>query len=321
MPEGDRRSNAQQSRADQLVGLLRLATDYLKEKGVEDARLEAELLLGDLLGMDRVSLYLHFDRPMIAEEKDRFRERLRRRSLGEPIQYILGHTEFYGRTFEVQSGVLIPRPETELIVDLAGRQKPTGGFRRACDIGCGSGILGLTLLLEGIAQEVVAVDIAPEAIETTLRNAHRFGFNQAPAAGESRQLTLDRSDAPLQLTLVQADAFGPGYTPTSAPFELVVSNPPYVSSAEMEQLPRKVQDHEPHRALHSGKDGLDAHRALATALPDWLEAGGRFFGEIGYLQGGAAAELHRAWATEVKVHRDLNGQERVIEATRGGDRP
>ena len=282
--------------ARRIVDLLRLSAGYLAEKGVDAPRLTAERLLAGLLEVGRVDLYLQYDRLLTEEELSRFRALLRRRAGGEPLQYILGGCEFYGLRLAVRPGVLIPRPESELIVDLAKRFAPEGGFPRALDAGCGVGALALALLAEGAAREVVAVDVSPQAVELTRENAEALGL-----AGD-------------RLRILEGDAFASGRRLPGEPFDLIVSNPPYVREDEWAGLEREVRDHEPREALVSGADGLEAHRALAASLPGRLAPGGLFLGEIGAGQGEEAARVHAAWAARVAVHPDLEGRSRVVEA-------
>ncbi|MCB2198569.1 peptide chain release factor N(5)-glutamine methyltransferase [bacterium] len=303
--------------SNRLVDLLLLGSSYLEGKGVEDARLEAELLLGNLLDLDRVGLYLHFDRPLNDEEKTSFRERLRQRANGTPVQYLLGKSEFYGITLKVGPGVLIPRPETELLIDLAKNHAPKGGFERGCDIGCGSGAIALALLEEGIVHEMVAVDLSSAALRTTLDNARALGFSDQSKVNGQLHLTRTHNEIPQRLTILKADAFAKGFTPPGAPFNIIVSNPPYVRMDELDELDTHVRDHEPAEALVSGEDGLDAHRALAAALSGWLTPDGLFLGEFGSSQGKATLALHKTWARNAELHRDLNGHDRVVKAWLG----
>lgn len=315
------RMNQQPSpNSNRLVDLLLLGSSYLEGKGVEDARLEAELLLGNLLNLNRVGLYLHFDRPLNEDEKTRYRERLRLRASGTPVQYILGQTEFYGITLKVGPGVLIPRPETELLIDLAKKHAPKGGFERACDIGCGSGAITLALLEEGITREMVAVDLSSAALRITLDNARTLGFSDESKEGGLLRLTRTHKDQPQQLTIAKADAFAEGFIPPDAPFSLVVSNPPYIRQDEMAGLDTHVRDHEPAEALVSGEDGLDAHRALAKAVPGWLNPGGLFLGEYGSSQGKEILGLYQTWSKKACLHQDLSGHDRVVEAWEGEKR-
>ncbi len=283
---------------DTVLDLLQKGTDYLERNRVENARLEAERLIAAALNMTRVELYLKFDRPCTAPEKELLRDQLARRAKGEPLQYILGYADFFNSRLKVRPGVLIPRPETELIIELARQHMPEGGFVNGMDIGCGSGALALTLLKENIVKRMVAVDISPDAIAVTRENA------------EAMELGKDR------LRVVQANAFNGSLKAYEADggADLIVSNPPYIRDDEWSSLQREITEYEPRIALLSGSDGLDAHRALAAALPGWLKEGGFFLGEIGESQGDDASRLHRAWSAKVELAQDLTGRDRVVIA-------
>ncbi|MDP8286850.1 MAG: peptide chain release factor N(5)-glutamine methyltransferase, partial [Candidatus Electryonea clarkiae] len=277
---------------DRLIDILKLGTEYLQKHGVESSRLEAEILLSDGMGKSRLDLYLDFDHPLDEKEKDLFRKRLKRRVMGEPLQYITGHTDFYGYRFVMRPGVLIARPETEMIIELSKKIKPDG-FGNVLDVGCGSGVIGLTLLAKGIAEKVTAIDVSKEAVDLTMENAIR--------------LKVDSKE----LTVIQADVFAKKYLPPGAPFDLVVSNPPYIRNSEWHSLPPHIREHEPQEALLSGDDGLNAHRALASVMKEWLKPGGMFLGEIGAEQGEQAQELHNIWAASLLIHKDLAGYDRI----------
>ncbi len=302
--------------SNRLMDLLLLGTEYLAGKGVENPRLDAELLLAHLLKLDRVGLYLHHDRPLTGEEKTSFRALLVRRGKGEPLQYINGHAGFRNLDLIVRPGVLIPRPETELVVELAARHCPETGFERAADLGTGSGAIALSLLEEGIAKEVVAVDISVEALNVAAENARLLGFDEAGKEEGTLRFEKSVNDETRLLILVEGDVFGEEANLPQAPFPLIVANPPYVSEVEFSTLAQEIRIHEPRAALVYGADGLDAHRTLARLLPKWLEPGGLFLGECGAGQGDALRELHETWSRTVDRHRDYAGHGRVVEAWR-----
>lgn len=280
------------------MDLLKLGAGYLEKNGFESARLEAELLLADLLKLKRVDLYLQFDRPLTEPEKTEFRSRLRRRADREPIQYIIGHTEFYGYRFKCKPGVLIPRPETEGIIELVREAAPEGGFENVLDIGTGTGILPITLLKEGLVKRAVAVDIASEAIELTRENAIAL-LNGTP---ENAELDL--------LKIIREDAFDPEFKAKGAPFDLIVSNPPYVRNDEWDTLPEDVKNHEPRIALTSGEDGADSFRALARMMPRLLTPGGMFICEMGETQGSTLLSLFADISHNAIIKKDLAGKNR-----------
>ncbi len=298
-----------------LVDLIKLSTDFLDAKGIESPRLEVEMMLCSILSVDRVSLYLKYDRPVDNVEKEQLRGMLRRRITSEPLQYILGCTEFYSLKLKVQPGVLIPRPETELIVDLAKKSMPKGGYKTALDIGCGSGALGLSLLEEDISNSVVSVDISSEAVQVTLDNAKSCGFaleNFDESKPDFYQLSKENGDQ--TLTVLRLDAFSQDFDPLKSQYDLIVSNPPYVTEPEYAKLDTTVKGYEPEIALVSGTDGLDAHKSIASYLPRLLVNNGLFLGEFGYRQGLDISKLHSVWAGDsVIIHKDYNGHDRVVE--------
>lgn len=298
LPDGPRPHAAgATSGSVRLIEILQKSTQYLKDKGLVSARLEAESILAHLLNTDRINLYLRFDQPVSEEEKEQLRMILKRRAAGEPLQYILGTTEFYGIDLKTCPGVFISQPDSELIIDLAKSFASSRKFNRALDAGCGSGALALALLAEGIAEQVVAVDHSREAVKLTRENAESLSFAKG------------------RIEIVHADIFSADFSFTNnTSFDLIVSNPPYICEDEWPKLPVEIREHEPRNALVSGEDGLDAHRALAGNLPAWLGSDGIFLGEIAANQGKAATEIHKSWASKVHVHPDIEGRDRVVEA-------
>jgi release factor glutamine methyltransferase len=308
--------------------LLLYASSRLKKAGWEDSHSLAERLLMHALDVPRYRLYIHADMPVVGEGEKRFNRMLARSVKGEPLQYVTGSVEFYGIELGVRPGVLIPRPETELLVDHAKRVSGDG-IRRAMDIGCGSGAITLSLFEQRIAQEIVAVDVSLSAIQTTATNASSLGFHPADPDTEvlarnlpENVILLHRSSLnPAtrmehrdRLWLVVEDAFSDNFRPPIHPFPLILSNPPYVSSDEWDNLPPHVRDHEPRVALESGSDGLDAHRNLAKRVKDWLSTGGAFIGEIGFEQGEQARKIHDDWAKRTELHKDYSDLDRFVIA-------
>lgn len=276
--------------------MIRWSTDYLGGRGIHDPRLDAELLLADTLGLKRLDLYLQFDRPLLPEELAAYKPRLLRRARREPVQYIAARAAFRDLLLRVDRRVLIPRPETELLVDEvlaygAGREHLS-----AVDIGTGSGAIALSLALEGRCFErLVATDLSPEALALAKENATACG-----AAVEFRH--------------------GDGLAPLRGDrFDVIVSNPPYVGERERPTLEPEVVEWEPGSALFSGADGLDLIRELLRGAPDHLVSGGLLALEIGAEQGGAARDLAAATGaySSVQVKTDLAGRERMLLAIRG----
>jgi len=277
--------------------MLALARAFLQRKRIDEARLEAELLVAHALGLDRLGLFLQLERPLEPGEVDRARDLLVRRGRREPVAYITGRREFYGRVFEVGPGVLIPRPETELLVDLARERLAGRAGARVADLGCGSGCIAVTLALELAGARVLAVDLAPEAVACTRRNAERLG------AG---------------LEAVEGDAFAELERAVAAGgrFDLLVCNPPYVTPEEGAGLAPEVREFEPAGALFAPPGDPDhwARRILARAR-ETVAAGGTALVELGCDQGPRALALARAEGLTARVHADLAGVERVLEAT------
>ncbi len=267
--------------------MLVLARAFLERRGHEEARLEADLLVAHALGLARLELLLCLDRPLEAGEIDRARELLVRRGQGEPVAYITGEREFYARPFRVAPGVLIPRPETELLVDLArdhlGARE--GAAPQILDLGTGSGCLAITLALELPGAEVSAVDISETALELARENGRALGAKVEWLHGDGLELGDER-----------------------APFDLVVANPPYVDRRERASLEPQVRDYEPEEALFAPEGDPDYWaRELYRRAERWLRPGGLLAVELGYDQGERLASLEG-----VRLVRDLAGIERVL---------
>ncbi|MCX7822457.1 MAG: peptide chain release factor N(5)-glutamine methyltransferase [Syntrophobacterales bacterium] len=248
-----------------ILELLRETTEYFKKKGIEAPRSEAEILLAHTLGLRRIDLYLRHDQPLSPEELASFREVVRRRIAREPSQYIIGSKEFWSMDFEVNPSVLIPRPETELLVEKAIECILTKGYRRILEIGTGSGAIIIAIVREiPLLSFSVATDISPEAIAVARRNALRHGV-------------LDR------IAFLVADLFSAFKNgPT---FDLIVSNPPYISDDEYRVLAPEIRNHEPSIALlGGGADGADNIRAILTDGWYRLRDGGMMLIEIGHNQ-------------------------------------
>ncbi len=278
--------------------MLALARAFLERKGVEEARLEAELLVAHVLGLDRLRLFMQLDRPLLPAEIDRARDLFVRRGKREPLAYITGEREFYGRPFKVGPGVLIPRPETELVVDEArrvaaelGRSEPA-----IADVGTGSGCLAITLALELPGARVTAFDLSPAAILCAQRNAELLAAT---------------------LAFVEGDALatlGP-----RAPFDLLVSNPPYVMRSETGTLAPEVLEHEPALALFAPEGDADFWaRTLLERARGWLAPGGALVVELGHRQGQRVLALAGTLGWKAQLVRDLAGIERVLVARASG---
>jgi release factor glutamine methyltransferase len=279
-----------------VLDVVRLSTAYLSEHGSDSARLDSELLAAHALGIARLDVYLQYDRPLTDPELATIRELLRRRGRGEPIAHLTGRREFYGRSFRVSPSVLIPRPETETLVEMALRAaRERGGAVRIADLGTGSGCLACTLAAELPGSTVIASDLSAAALAVAADNAEALGV-----AG--RVLFVE----------------GGWVAGLVADLDLVVSNPPYVTSAEMEELPRDVT-FEPRLALDGGADGLDAYRALLPAVAEFAPRVWWMGLEVDSRRSGPVLDLARAlWpSASIGVADDLAHRPRVVEVRRG----
>jgi len=280
-------------RAPTIRDILKKSEDYFAGKGVDAPRLSAQLLLAQALGLDRLGLVLAMDRPLTPEELDAFRPLAARRGRGEPVAYILGEREFYGLDFVVTADTLIPRPETELIIDRALALFSGAGLASFADLGTGSGCLAVTLAVKFPAAVGLALDKSLAALAVARQNAVRHGV-------------ADR------LAFVAADFAA--LPAREGGYDLVVSNPPYVSVTEYGECFREVREFEPRSALVPGETGLEAVPVVARAAFAALSPGGRLLVEIGWKQGGeASAILTGCGFVDVAVRRDLAGCDRVVE--------
>jgi release factor glutamine methyltransferase len=265
--------------------------------GIASPRLDAELLLCNVLGCDRVRLYMDMPRPLSRQELDAVRALVQRRRKREPVAYILGTREFYRHTFEVSSAVLIPRPETELVVDRALAALPKGATEPAhvLDLCTGSGAIAITLAAERPHTHVAATDISEAAVAVAQRNAERTGVAE-------------------RVHVVQGDLFAP--LPRDRKYAVITANPPYVTEADYETLAPEILQHEPSLALIAGADGLSVLRRICSEAADWLAPQGLLALELGAGQAPAVMDLLRATQrfTDIAAHRDLAGIERVVEA-------
>jgi release factor glutamine methyltransferase len=280
-----------------VLEVIQRSTEFLAKKGVDSPRLQTELLLAHLLELPRMKLYLDFERRLTEQELNAFRELVRRRGLREPLQHITGSTSFCGLEIAVSSRVLIPRPETELLAEqgwlflqrlAAGIPQPPA----ALDFGTGSGCLAVALAVKCPVAEVFAVDISAEAIETAQQNAGRHGVQE-------------------RIRFFQSDGFralSPGTR-----FDLIISNPPYIPTAEIGSLQPEVRDFDPRRALDGGPQGLDFYARLAAEAPGFLQPGGKMMLEIGDRQVESLRELltQQKWIVE-EVIDDYTQRPRVL---------
>jgi release factor glutamine methyltransferase len=258
-------------------------------------RLEAELLLAHVLGLSRADLYAHPERALLPNQLVHYQTLLDQRAGGKPLPYLIGHVEFCGLDFSVDPRVLIPRPETETLVDLAltlaNRRPPTTDRLAIADVGTGSGCVAVALAVRLPGVRVYALDLSLDALAVARANASLHGVGD--------RITFMHSD------LLEA---------LSKPVDLIVANPPYVAADEWPTLPRHICEHEPRLALDGGADGLDVVRRLLEQSPACLRPGGALLVEIGAAQGNAATHLARQAFPDagVTLHADLAGHDRVL---------
>lgn len=279
-----------------VLKVLKWTTEYFREKEIENPRLEAEVLLAHLLGVDRVGLYLTYDKPIKEEELKAYREMIQRRTAWEPIAYILGYKEFWSLRFKVSPECLIPRPETEHLVEevlrTGGQLKPP---LRMLEIGTGCGAVAIVLAKELKDTQIVATDISPHALALAQENARAQGVEE-------------------KIKFIHGDLFPSG----EVPFCLIVSNPPYIPTEEILQLAPEVRDYEPLTALEGGEDGMRFFREIARGAADFLIEGGWLLLEMGKGQALQVANtIEREGFTHVELVPDYAGVKRVVKAKRG----
>jgi release factor glutamine methyltransferase len=270
------------------------ATQILRREGVTDARRDAATLLAHLIGRDQTYLIAHAERELSGRDVARYRSYVERRSAGEPLQYIVGHQEFFNLDFEVSPDVLIPRPETELLVETALELLgDTPDPPSICDIGTGSGCIAISILHERPELRAIGIDISAAALAVAARNAERHGV-------------ADR------LSLIESDCFD-RIEASAHSFSLIAANPPYVAAAAYDGLQREVREHEPRIALSPGGDGLDVVRRVIQNAPPYLVSGGHLLIEIGFDQHEAVHSMidKNVW-TLLDIHRDLQGIPRTV---------
>jgi release factor glutamine methyltransferase len=281
---------------------LRWGTGYLERCRIETARLDAEVLLAHSCGCERATLYRDRDRRLTPEEHQRFSALIARRGEQEPLAYLTGVREFWSLPLAVQPGVLIPRPETEGVVEAALRYAaPIIRQRSRCrilDVGTGSGNIAIAVATSLATAQVIAIDISAEALAVAQSNACACGVAE-------------------RVTFIQGDLLGP-FNPRRARFDLLLSNPPYIAAGEIPSLPETVRRYEPHLALDGGDDGLMFYRRLLAEAPPYLVDGGVAIVEVGHRQAGDVCRLFaqsQPWAV-LEVVKDYSGIERIVVVQR-----
>jgi len=278
-----------------ILDIIKKTTEYFAAKGVEHPRLDAELLVGHALGLKRMQLYLQFERLLTEAELEMIRPLLRRRAQREPIQYIVGETEWFGLKLKVDRRVLIPRPETELLAERITQAVLTPPTR-ILDLGTGSGALALALAKHWPETKVVAVDRSAEALDLARENAVK--------------LALDA-----RVNFVESDWFSS--LPSGESFDLIVANPPYLTKAEADAAAPEVREHEPRNALVAEDDGLADLRKIIEVAPGYLAVGGLLAMETGIAQHATLMQLCAgAGFGRRESKQDLTGRDRFVFAWR-----
>ena len=305
--------------------LLNWITGYLTDKGIDSPRLNAELLLSGVLAMQRIELYTQFDKLVTQEQLDRLHDLVKRAGQHEPVAYLIGKTEFYSLQLEVSPDCMIPRPETELLVERAieflrirsGKsQMATDNLRQAicdrqfavCDLCTGCGCIAIAIAKNFPDARIIATDICDTALNVAAKNIEKHNLKD--------RITLLCGDL-FEPIVPQLDVEKPvRHSLGESGFDLIVCNPPYVSADEYEKLEKNVKDFEPKLALFAGVDGLDIYRRIIEKADQFLKSDAALMLEIGYAQGKAIKELLEQAGTfaEVKIEKDFHDNNRIVTA-------
>lgn len=274
--------------------VVRWAAEDFRSRGIENPRLEAELLLGHAIDLPRMRIILESERVLETTQLARFREIVKRRRSGEPVAYIRGYKEFYGRTFRVDRRALIPRPDTEILVETAMRRGSACSMSaKILDLCTGSGCVAITLAREWPTVRIDAVDLSPDAIALSRENSERIG-------------------TVFQIRWVAGDLFAQ-LDPACDLYDIITANPPYIPQGEISVLQADIRDFEPQLALDGGEDGMAITRRIVGESPRFLEPGGVLAVEVGAGQAEAVAGLFRqAGFVQIERTRDYGGHERVV---------
>jgi len=275
-----------------ILNAIKLSTEYLEKKGIESARLNSELMLAEILNCKRLDLYMAFEQPMKQQEVEKLRELIARRGKNEPLQYILGKTEFFGLSFFVNNSVLIPRQETETLIEIVIEQNKSKGKIKILDIGTGSGIIPITLAKNLLQAEFVAIDSSLGAINTAKQNAEYNEVNE-------------------RINFIHSDLFKTSYEESN--FDIIISNPPYVSLDEYKDLQKEITHYEPEIAVTDYEDGYKFYKYIGLHSKLWLKNSGRLYLEIGIAQiEKVTSILINNGFKDVTSYKDLLNIERVV---------
>lgn len=279
-----------------VIDLIEWTTEYFKKQGISSPRLDAELLLGFVRKKERLQLYLDFEKIVPKKQLAQYRELVKKRSQRIPVSYLTNNKEFQSLSFYVDENVLIPRPETEVLVETVLKDKSKN--RKLLDIGTGCGAIAVSIAKERPEWEIFATDLLPEVTEVAKRNARKHDLEE-------------------KISFLQGDLFEP--IDFNMRFDWIVSNPPYIASDKFDDLMPEVRDHEPRIALDGGEDGLDFIRRLIDEAPSFLASEGKIVIEIGFDQGSAVKKLveNNSAYTECDIIQDYSDNDRVVIAHRG----
>ncbi len=285
--------------------ILEWTTGFFGRKEVDSPRLSAELLLGHVLGLPRIKLYTDYERVLTEKDLSAFRDLVSRAVEQEPIAYLTGRAHFFNLELEVSRDVLIPRPDTETLVENVlqlARHQPGLETPRVLDLCTGSGCIALAIAKHSKSATVVATDLSAAAVETARRNVERLGLGD-------------------RVIVEQGDLFEPvAKLVDPRPFDLIVSNPPYIPTGQIQSLDRSVREYEPISALDGGLDGLAIHRRILAEAPRRLTPGGHVFLEIAFDQGDLAMKIAQETEgfTDARLLKDFGGRDRVLALRKSG---
>lgn len=275
-----------------------LSTDYLEKKGIESARMNAELLLAHILECQRLELYLRFDQPLNKIETDTYRDYISRRGNFEPYQYIVGDVEFYGLKFFVDKNVLIPRQETEILIEKILEKYPKDEELKILDIGTGSGNIPISLAINLPESKVISMDVSQDAIKVAEQNRELHDLNS-------------------RIGFIKSDILTDTLEKYNGTFDIIVSNPPYVEEAEFKTLQKEIKEYEPDIAITDFDDGLKFYKEISSKSKTLLKENGMLFFEVGKDQAEDVKEIMKENGFQnIKIQNDLSDIERVVFGVR-----